>query len=81
MSIKFHNSIIKLTVDTCKLIRDNMNINTVALSGGVFQNSYLLENLLYELKKENFYVYTNKLIPSNDGGISVGQLAIANSIL
>lgn len=81
MSIKFHNSIIKLTVDTCKLIRDNMNINTVALSGGVFQNSYLLENLLYKLKNEKFYVYTNKLIPSNDGGISVGQLAIANSIL
>ena len=81
MSIKFHNSIIKLTIDTCKLIRDNMDINTVALSGGVFQNSYLLENLLYELKNENFQVYTNKLIPSNDGGISIGQLAITNSIL
>ena len=81
MSLKFHNSIIKLTIDTCKLIRDNMNINTVALSGGVFQNSYLLENLLYELKNENFYVYINKIIPSNDGGISIGQLAITNSIL
>lgn len=81
MSIKFHNSIIKLTVDTCKLIRDNVNINTVALSGGVFQNSYLLKNLLQELNIENFFVYSNKLIPSNDGGISIGQLAITNSII
>jgi len=81
ISSKFHNTIIKFSVNTCKLIRKDIGVNEVALSGGVFQNSYLLRSLTKELKNEEFVVYTNKLIPTNDGGVALGQLIIANEIL
>jgi len=81
ISDKFHNTIIKFSKDICKLIRRDVGINEVVLGGGVFQNSYLLKNLTNELKNEEFVVYTNKLIPANDGGVALGQIVIANEIL
>lgn len=81
ISDKFHNTIIKFSKEICKLIRKDTGINEVALSGGVFQNSYLLKNMINELKNEKFVVYTNKLIPTNDSGIALGQIVIANEIL
>lgn len=81
ISDKFHNAIIKFSKDICKLIRKDTGVNEVALSGGVFQNSYLLKNLRSELENEKFVVYTNKLIPTNDGGVALGQIVIANEIL
>lgn len=72
ISDKFHNTIIKFSKDICKLIRKDTGVNEIALSGGVFQNSYLLKNLTNELKNEEFVVYTNKLIPANDGGVALG---------
>ncbi|EKQ56754.1 MULTISPECIES: carbamoyltransferase HypF [unclassified Clostridium] len=81
ISDKFHNTIVKFSKDLCKLIRKDIGISEVALSGGVFQNSYLLKNLINELEKEKFIVYTNKLIPANDGGLALGQIVIANEIL
>ncbi|AJA46816.1 carbamoyltransferase HypF [Clostridium pasteurianum DSM 525 = ATCC 6013] len=81
ISDKFHNTIIKFSKDICRLIREDTGIDEVALSGGVFQNSYLLKNLRDELENENFVVYTNKLIPANDGGVSLGQIVIANEVL
>jgi hydrogenase maturation protein HypF len=81
ISDKFHNTIIKFSKEICKLIREDTGINEVALSGGVFQNSYLLKNLINELENEKFIVYTNKLIPVNDGGVALGQIVIANEIL
>ncbi|WP_035302085.1 carbamoyltransferase HypF [Clostridium sp. DL-VIII] len=81
MSDKFHNTIISLAKDMCKLIRKDTGINEVALSGGVFQNCILLKGLINELENENFSVYTNKLIPTNDSGVALGQIVIANEIL
>lgn len=81
ISDKFHNTIIKFSKEICSLIRNDTNINEVALSGGVFQNLYLLKNLVNELENENFIVYTNKVIPTNDGGVALGQIIIANEIL
>lgn len=81
ISDKFHNTIVKFSKDICKLIRKDTGVNEVALSGGVFQNSYLLKNLTNELKREDFVVYANKLIPTNDGGVALGQIVIANEIL
>jgi hydrogenase maturation protein HypF len=81
ISDKFHNTIIKFSKEICKLIRKDTGINEVALSGGVFQNSYLLKNLINELENEKFIVYTNKSIPANDGGVALGQIVIANEIL
>ncbi|MDS0527531.1 carbamoyltransferase HypF [Clostridium sp. SHJSY1] len=81
IATKFHNTIIKFAKEICNLIRKDRGINEVALSGGVFQNKYLLNGLIEELKSSQFIVYTNKLIPSNDGGIALGQIIIANEIL
>jgi len=51
--------------------------NKVVLSGGVFQNRFLIENAERLLKENNFEVYTHSKVPSNDGGVALGQLAIA----
>jgi len=81
ISAKFHNSLINITTDIVKIIRDRFNLNSVVLSGGVFENRYLLENLVSKLKVEGFKVYFNEKVPINDGGISVGQLAASNELI
>jgi hydrogenase maturation protein HypF len=78
---RFHNTIIAISTEICKKLREIYQINEVALSGGVFQNSYLLRGLLKSLEKEDFKVYTHSIIPSNDGGVSIGQIVIANENL
>ncbi|MFD3156382.1 carbamoyltransferase HypF [Haloimpatiens sp. FM7330] len=78
MSLKFHNTIINFSIKMCEILRHDTKINSIALSGGVFQNAYLLTNLTKELQNNGFNVYTHKDIPTNDGGISLGQIIIAN---
>ncbi len=58
------------------LCRDH-NLDTVVLSGGVFQNELLLSDLRYMLAAHPLQVWTNRAIPPNDGGISLGQAALA----
>jgi hydrogenase maturation protein HypF len=53
------------------------NLNVVVLSGGVFQNELLLEDLKDLLKHDDLQIWTNHAVPPNDGGISLGQAAIA----
>jgi len=77
ISAKFHNTIISVILDIAVYANANYNINKVVLSGGVFQNKYLLENSERILIKNKFEVYTHCKVPSNDGGIALGQLAIA----
>lgn len=81
ISKKFHDTVIDFTLHTALKIKEEFHINEVALSGGVFQNSYLLTNLTKVLTDAGFMVYTHSLYPSNDGGISLGQIAIGNEIL
>lgn len=75
---RFHNTVVAFSLEMCKLIRNKYGINSVALSGGVFQNEILLKGLHKKLIKNGFKVYIHKDIPCNDGGISIGQLVIAN---
>lgn len=77
ISAKFHNTIISVIFATVKMWSDRSGINKVVLSGGVFQNRYLLENCINLLSENNYEVYTQSSIPSNDGGIALGQIAIA----
>lgn len=79
ISAKFHNTVINFTLDLAKRIRDMNNVGKVVLSGGCFQNRYLLEGLNRELQGEGFAVYIPSKIPVNDGGISLGQAAIAST--
>ena len=53
-------------------------LNRVVLSGGVFQNIFLLSLVTKGLKESGFEVYTHHLVPTNDGGISLGQAVIAH---
>ncbi len=80
ISAKFHNTIGNLAVDLVCIISKRYDIKQVVLSGGVFENNYLLLYISKKLKKRDFVVYYNQQIPTNDGGISVGQLAIADVI-
>jgi hydrogenase maturation protein HypF len=75
---RFHNTIIALSIEICKLLRDKYEINQVALSGGVFQNEIILKGIYAGLKRDGFKVYTHAQIPCNDGGLALGQLVVAN---
>jgi hydrogenase maturation protein HypF len=78
ISAKFHNTIARIILDVSENIRKETSLNRIVLSGGVFQNKYLLEKALSMLEKEGFITFTNHLVPANDGGISLGQLIIAS---
>lgn len=78
MASKFHNSIVHTSVEICKKIREEDHLNTVALSGGVWQNKVLLEKTITKLKEEHFDVLYHHQIPTNDGGLSLGQAIIAS---
>jgi hydrogenase maturation protein HypF len=80
ISAKFHNTIAQVILEVSKKIRKETSLNKVMLSGGVFQNKYLFEKSLYLLNRNRFRVFTNRQVPANDGGISLGQLVIASKI-
>jgi hydrogenase maturation protein HypF len=76
----FHRSIAELLATACLTIREQSRLQVVALSGGVFQNRLLLEQLMARLREMAFRVYINQRVPPNDGGISFGQIAVAKRI-
>jgi hydrogenase maturation protein HypF len=76
---RFHNTIVNMIVDVCRDISGKTGLKKAALSGGVFQNRLLLRKSAALLESAGFEVYTHHQTPCNDGGISLGQAAIANS--
>lgn len=79
MAAKFHNTVAEFTLNLCGKIKENTGINKIALSGGVFQNHYLTEKIISLLERDDFRVYTQRIVPPNDGGISLGQVVVAGS--
>jgi len=79
ISAKFHNTLADIIVTVCNKISNQTGLNEVALSGGVFQNMFLLEKAVDQLSKQGFKVYTHQKVPTNDGGICLGQAVIASS--
>jgi hydrogenase maturation protein HypF len=77
IAARFHNGVAALIVDGCVLSRERHGLNTVALSGGVFQNLLLLRSVVTRLEDCGFTVLTHSRLPCNDGGISLGQAVIA----
>ena len=73
-SAKFHNTIVDFTLAMCDNLRLKSGIKTVALSGGVFQNRHLLSCIRQELLQKNYQVLIHRQVPSNDGGIALGQV-------
>jgi len=73
----FHRGLAQLVVDACERARTNTGIQTVALTGGCYQNLLLLEYSVHELRKRGFRVLTHSLVPPNDGGVALGQAVVA----
>jgi len=80
IAAKFHNTIIEVIVHVAVMIRKEKALHKVALSGGSFQNKYLLEKTEIRLADLGFEVFSQQKYPSNDGGIALGQMAIAAKI-
>ncbi|MCX7766088.1 MAG: carbamoyltransferase HypF, partial [Candidatus Sumerlaeia bacterium] len=78
---RFHHTVAKIIEDLAKLARKETGINIVGLSGGGFQNYLLLTDSISRLENAGFKVLVHRLVPPNDGGISLGQLVIADSLI
>ncbi len=78
ISTKFHNTVAEIILFISEIMRKNCSLRKVVLSGGVFQNKYLLEKSTAKLLHAGFEVFTNHFVPSNDGGVSLGQLFVAS---
>ncbi len=77
ISLKFHNTIGAIILDVVRSLQSLTGINKVVLSGGTFQNRYLIEHTVKRLRSMDFEVYSHRRVPCNDGGIALGQIAIA----
>ena len=75
---RFHNALAYNAAEVCDRIRSDTEINAVALSGGVFANALLTERLTTLLNENGFEVLKNRNVPPGDGGVSLGQAAIAS---
>ena len=74
LALGFHYAVVDMMVKVCNIISTKEKTKTVALSGGVFQNTILVEEAIKRLRENGFIVYINRKVPSNDGGISLGQI-------
>jgi hydrogenase maturation protein HypF len=81
ISTRFHNTIVDMISRVIGMISQKTLLKKVALSGGLFQNSYILEKTIKRLRDLGFEVYTNQKVPPNDAGISLGQAYIARYLL
>jgi hydrogenase maturation protein HypF len=79
IAARFHHGVAALIEAGCLLLRDQHGLGTVALSGGVFQNTFLLHAAVARLEARGFRVLLHSRVPCNDGGISLGQAVVAAS--
>jgi hydrogenase maturation protein HypF len=77
LAARFQRTISLVTRELCAAARATTGLRTVCLSGGVFQNAWLSADLVDGLSRDGFDVFVNERIPTNDGGISYGQAAVA----
>ena len=68
----------QMIIKLCQVISRQTGLKQVALSGGVFQNRLLLRKAVNLLEADGFQAITHRQVPTNDGGISLGQAVIAN---
>ncbi|HVS34897.1 MAG TPA: carbamoyltransferase HypF [Gemmataceae bacterium] len=74
---RFHSTVADLIAGVCGRIRAETQLNTVVLSGGVFLNALLTREATARLQSDGFRVYRHRKVPPGDGGLSLGQLAVA----
>lgn len=81
MAKRFHKTMVEIILDGVNSLSQETGLKKVVLSGGTFQNKYILEKTEKVLFENGYLVYSHSNIPTNDGGISLGQLAIAAKFL
>jgi hydrogenase maturation protein HypF len=74
---RFHAGVASLIARVCERLRSETGIDQVVLTGGVFMNAVLLRESLELLEARGFHAFRHRLVPPNDGGLSLGQLAVA----
>jgi hydrogenase maturation protein HypF len=74
---RFHSTLVEIIAAVVLRIRQTIGLTDVVLSGGVFLNVLLTREATARLEREGFRVYRHRLVPPNDGGLSLGQLAVA----
>jgi hydrogenase maturation protein HypF len=74
---RFHSTMVEIIAAVCCRLRKATGLAAVVLSGGVFLNALLTCEVSARLDSEGFVVFRHRLVPPNDGGLSLGQLAIA----
>jgi hydrogenase maturation protein HypF len=77
IAARFHNGVAYMVDQVCRAIRDQSDVEEVALSGGVWQNMVLLSRTVRLLRQSGFKVYVHRQVPTNDGGLSLGQAVVA----
>jgi hydrogenase maturation protein HypF len=77
---RFHSTIVSIIEKTCCALRKETGIEAVVLSGGVFMNALIAREAAHSLLKADFRVYQHHLVPPNDGGLCLGQLAVAAAL-
>lgn len=77
IAARFMNTLIRMGTEQCVLARQESGINDVVLSGGSFQNMYIMKRLPKALEKLGFRVWHHRRVSTNDEGIALGQLMIA----
>lgn len=77
LAARFHNGVAQMVCEACARARAEIGLTTVALSGGVFQNGTLLRITRQGLERDGFTVLVHRLVPPNDGGLALGQAAVA----
>lgn len=76
ISLRFHNTLVNVI---CQMARE-INVNQVVLSGGCFQNKFLTEKTVQRLVNLEFHPFWHRRVPTNDGGLALGQVALASWI-
>ena len=79
ISARFHRTFVDMFVKGVLKIRQRTGLNDVVLSGGVFNNSLVFDNIFKDLENNDLKVYTHTKVPAGDGGISLGQAVIAGA--
>ena len=74
---RFHTTVVEMILKTVTEIRQSFNLNIVALSGGAFMNRLLAQEASHRLASSGFRVFRQTVVPPNDGGLCLGQLAVA----
>ncbi len=76
---RFHSTLVEIVAQVCRRLRQKTGLEEVVLSGGVFQNALLTTEVIARLENDRFQVYRHRRVPPGDGGLCLGQLAVAAS--